>query len=298
MPETERRQEHLELVRDDHPLKKIIIKCLAYKPNERPTASELCGEIAELKRAEKYISSNTMDSKSQAQPNESSLQKDDLKSCQETVKSMKSDLQDKQRHIELMEDKIKSLEKQCHENQATIKSLRSDLQEKQNHIESVEGSYFRIKLEELEVEYDYLKQWIETMQIEQFGTLEWREESIPFRYHELSRGTAITNGNHVYFITRSVSYVYDTERKEWNTGFTCPLVYGHLTIFGQKDIHWYCDKKWMKLPDCMPDWSNASDTVALTSKYIIINNYSSIYIYMPSMQHIMTLDLNHGVVFV
>ena len=326
----------------------IAVDCLEYKPDDRPTAPELCNKMEKLKKEVRYSQSVTSNqvsasnSEQQAVQNHSdnSIQKDDLKSYQETIESMKSDLQDKQWHNESMEDKIRSLEKQYHESQATIKSLTSNLQEKQNHIVSVEGSYKTkldqleqqmsltkdqheyieetlrsnlqkkqshiesiegeiIQLNQLELQNEHLKQKIEFMQIDQFGTLQWREESIAWCYN-FYEGTSILVGNHIYFIAKDVSYVYDTVRKVWNTNFTCPtydcgvgLVYGHLTIFGgkyrsgyqtSKDIHWYCDQKWMKLPNCLPHEITINHAVALTSKYII-TIADSIYIHAKYATH-------------
>ena len=295
MLETKRRQNHLSLIGDDNPLRRIAVDCLEYEPDKRPTAPELCNKMEKLKKEVRYsqsVNSSQVSASNSAQNcSDNSLQKDDSKSYQETIESMKSDLQDKECHIELMEDEIKSLEKQYHGSQATIKSLRSDLQE---------------KLNQLELQNERLKQRIQLIQIEQFGTLQWREEStsnitnVPSTtYHNVYQGTAVLDGSHIYFIAKDASYVYDIETKEWNVGFICPtydcgvgLVYGHLTIFGgrysqtltSKDIHWYCDQEWMKLPDSLPHEITDNHAVALTSKYII-TIADSIYIHAKYATH-------------
>ena len=52
IPETERRRKQIDLVEQDHPLLPLAIKCLAGRDTERPSAHELCEELAPLKEQE------------------------------------------------------------------------------------------------------------------------------------------------------------------------------------------------------------------------------------------------------
>ena len=53
IPEVERRKKHIDLVEPDHPLLPLVIKCLRDRDTERPSAHEICEELAPLKAQER-----------------------------------------------------------------------------------------------------------------------------------------------------------------------------------------------------------------------------------------------------
>ena len=57
IPETEHRHNHLQLIKDTHPLKPIAIKCLDNKERERPSVQEMSKRLSELKMRTQYTQS-------------------------------------------------------------------------------------------------------------------------------------------------------------------------------------------------------------------------------------------------
>ena len=57
VPETKRRQAHLQLIPDTHSLKPIAIQCLRKKERSRPSALQLSERLSELKQAPQYTES-------------------------------------------------------------------------------------------------------------------------------------------------------------------------------------------------------------------------------------------------
>ncbi len=55
--ERERRRAHIDLIRPDHPLLPVTLSCLEYKPERRPSASQLCRQLAILKTISPYVDS-------------------------------------------------------------------------------------------------------------------------------------------------------------------------------------------------------------------------------------------------
>ena len=55
IPDVERRKSHIELIDPNHPLLAIAVSCLSYSDKERPTAHNLCQDLATLKEAPQYI---------------------------------------------------------------------------------------------------------------------------------------------------------------------------------------------------------------------------------------------------
>ena len=54
VPETIRRQSHLMLIPDTHPLKLLALQCIKKKENERPSATQLCENLSELEQSSQY----------------------------------------------------------------------------------------------------------------------------------------------------------------------------------------------------------------------------------------------------
>ena len=55
--ETERRKKDIDLIEPSHPLRPIALHCLKDRDTERPSADELCGRLASLKREPRYTHS-------------------------------------------------------------------------------------------------------------------------------------------------------------------------------------------------------------------------------------------------
>ena len=57
IPDSERRQSHIDLIDPAHPLLTMALRCLNYSEEDRPTAEVLCREIALLREAPRYTES-------------------------------------------------------------------------------------------------------------------------------------------------------------------------------------------------------------------------------------------------
>ena len=58
--EKERRQNHIGEIDPNHPLRTLALKCLQDKPDDRPSAQQLCEELAELKERKEYRESSSV----------------------------------------------------------------------------------------------------------------------------------------------------------------------------------------------------------------------------------------------
>ena len=61
-PEAERRKKDIDLIEPSHPLLPIALHCLEDRDTERPSADELCGRLALLKREPRYTHSRYVQS--------------------------------------------------------------------------------------------------------------------------------------------------------------------------------------------------------------------------------------------
>ena len=58
VPETERRQNHLRLIPQTHPMLRLSLDCLKVRDEERPTAQQICQQLFTLKEAPLYVQSH------------------------------------------------------------------------------------------------------------------------------------------------------------------------------------------------------------------------------------------------
>ena len=58
VPETERRQNHLSLIPQTHPMLRLSLNCLKDRDKDRPTAQQICQQLSTLKEAPQYIQSH------------------------------------------------------------------------------------------------------------------------------------------------------------------------------------------------------------------------------------------------
>ena len=56
--ETERRQNHLSLISQTHPMLRLSLDCLKDRDKDRPTAQQVCQQLATLKEAPQYVQSH------------------------------------------------------------------------------------------------------------------------------------------------------------------------------------------------------------------------------------------------
>ena len=57
VPEIQRRQNHIQLIKPKHPLRQVATDCLRNYDGERPSAHELCEKLAGLKESSQYTES-------------------------------------------------------------------------------------------------------------------------------------------------------------------------------------------------------------------------------------------------
>ena len=57
IPDTERREPHIDRIDPNHPLLPIAIQCLSYSERDRPSTQQLCRQLAVLKESPQYVHS-------------------------------------------------------------------------------------------------------------------------------------------------------------------------------------------------------------------------------------------------
>ena len=111
VPETERRQSHIDLIDPAHPLLPVALDCLMDRDRERPSCHELCGHMSTLKASFKYT-----ESVQQSQVNTQSANRE----SREREIQQSQQIQDLQQELDALRDQVHIKDDQLHEKEQEI----------------------------------------------------------------------------------------------------------------------------------------------------------------------------------
>ena len=254
VPETERRQAHLQLIPDTHSLKPLALQCLK-KEMQRPSALQLSERLSELKQAPQYTESmhqaqNSSEiqqleqqlwSEIEAKTREASEHQARSTQLQRMMEAKDRQLNEKEHTIETKERQLQQTQQQLRDSQQLVEECQQSLQHKDKIISDLQQT---ISPHERERKIQQLKQQdiassIQPQQLpvtaektqtatavsvaqKDISKMTWREgKKAAVR---MSRGAAVVYGNTAYF-----------------TPFNSGRVYSYQNILG--------NEQWSRLPD-------------------------------------------------
>ena len=214
--ETERRKSHIQQISPTHPLRSIAIDCLNYSEQARPSAHEICHQLAALKQASQYGES---------------VQQAQQRSRQE-LQQQKQQLQ----HTSCGED----IERQVRELKQQLSA--SEEESAQSKLNFLKGEKMIQKLKEenrhLKHELDKVSQQLMVLQRKKL-ILSWKMcKAAPCTARS---GSATASGSIAYFRPAGSKQVlsYDPDTEKWSTlpecstgCFTLTVTNGLLTAVG------------------------------------------------------------------
>ena len=214
--ETERRKSHIQQISPTHPLRSIAIDCLNYSEQARPSAHEICHQLAALKQASQYGES---------------VQQAQQRSRQE-LQQQKQQLQ----HTSCGED----IERQVRELKQQLSASKQE--SAQSKLNFLKGEKMIQKLKEenrhLKHELDKVSQQLMVLQRKKL-ILSWKMcKAAPCTARS---GSATVSGSIAYFRPAGSKQVlsYDPDTEKWSTlpecstgRFTLTVANGLLTAVG------------------------------------------------------------------
>ena len=139
VPETERRQAHLQLIPDTHSLKPLALQCLRKKERSRPSALQLSDRLSELKQAPQYTVSVHQVQTRGGHGNEAG---DEIATLRRQVQEVQQQNIDKeQRHqarSTQLQRMVEAKDRQLQEKQQTLEEKQRTIASKQQEIETKE----------------------------------------------------------------------------------------------------------------------------------------------------------------
>ena len=130
----ERRKPHIDLINPTHTLLPTALSCLSYLEKDRPSAQDLCQQLAAVKEAPRY----------QLQILQRELQTKDqqLQDSQRRTRTLQQELQDSQRRTHTLQQELQDSQRRTHtlqqDSQRQIQQLTHQVEEKQHTIDDKE----------------------------------------------------------------------------------------------------------------------------------------------------------------
>ena len=121
--DSERRKPHIDLIDPTHTLLPTALNCLSYLEKDRPSAQDLCRQLAAVKEAPRY--------QLQILQREFQTKDQQLQDSQRHTRNLQQELQDSQRHTH-------SLQQELQDSQRQIQQLTHQVEEKQHRIDDKE----------------------------------------------------------------------------------------------------------------------------------------------------------------
>ena len=139
--DSERRKSHIDIIDPTHTLLPTALDCLSYSEKDRPSAQDLCRQLAAVKEAPRYqlqILQRELQTKDQqlqdCQRRTHTLQQD-LQDSQRCTRNLQQDLQDSQRRTHSLQQELQTKDQQL---QRQIQQLTHQVEEKQHTINNKE----------------------------------------------------------------------------------------------------------------------------------------------------------------
>ena len=135
VPETERRQSHIDLIDPAHPLLPVALNCLKDRDRERPSCHELCGHMSTLKASPKYTESvqqSRVNTKPTQNTNRESRERDIQQSQQ--VRDLQQQLYIKDDQLHTKDHQLQDKERENQQQRQQILGLRTLLTAKDGQL--------------------------------------------------------------------------------------------------------------------------------------------------------------------
>jgi serine/threonine protein kinase len=255
--ETERRNNHIDMVDPNHALLLIAKDCIRFQEKDRPSSEELCQRLAGLNESREYRES-THQIQYEIQSNgdhvlllTKQLQEQELL-LQQKERQFQEELSSRERQLRQLNQQLEEQEQVTAEIQQTLQKQVEQLQQQlsQQSLKPSQPpppSQAQVRGRQLQ-ERDSRKQLPiqPSLQVDHKPhphrvrkmTLNWRDDGkAPF---EMSRGAAVVDGNVAYFMNRNGEVCsYTVSRRKWSKLPNYPycdsslaVINGQLTAIG------------------------------------------------------------------
>ena len=230
VPETKRREAHLKLIPDTHPLKPLALQCLKKKERQRPSALQLSERLSELKQSSQFT-------ESMHQTQSSS----DIQQLQQQLRSQRILTETKTREVQehqtrntelqsVVEDKDSQLQAKDRLLQHMIQANTAQIQAKDR--QQLEQQDTASRDQPQQKSFTRSQRMMMVAAKKDISTMIWRKgKNAP---EKMSRGATVVHGNTAYFRPRGSNKVYSYQnilgKEQWSQLPDNPNMYCGLAV--------------------------------------------------------------------
>ena len=144
VPEVERRQNHLSLIPNAHPMLRVAVDCLKDVDSQRPSAQQICRNLSALKEAPQYgqsLEERGGKQDGEVQDKEELIQQllQENEGRQREVREREGDIGRLQSQLQEKEREVRAREREVRETRGENRSLQSEVQEREREVRAKEG---------------------------------------------------------------------------------------------------------------------------------------------------------------
>ena len=279
--EVERRQDHISEINKKHPLRPLALICLENEPTKRPSAQQLCEDLAELKERKEYRDSSSMiavHESSMVQQNGTlhvdvesttcvstcdvgvSTEKDELVvQLEEQVKSQRQQLAERDEVIRQCSASVEEKDEKIKAQEETIGQKDDEIRELEQRVESQQEVIQRQRqhLEEIGSSYEVKNQLVAKKERkiteinQQLNTCTAEKDHLEKQIHELEQ--CLKHWEHKNLILKWRKDSKKAPRAMYRSNDA--VVHGSRAFFRPartREIYSYHETQgWNRLPDCL-----------------------------------------------
>ena len=139
--DSERRKSHIDIINPTHTLLPTALSCLSYLEKDRPSAQDLCQQLAAVKEAPRYqlqiLRREMQDSQRRTHTLQQELQDSQRRThtLQQELQTKDQQLQDSQRRTHTLQQELQTKDQQLQDSQRRTHTLQQELQTKEQQLQ-------------------------------------------------------------------------------------------------------------------------------------------------------------------
>ena len=131
IPDNERRQSHIDLIDPTHALLPTALSCLSYSEEDRPSAQDLCQQLATFKETPRYTQSvEILELQQQLAASDNCIHYQ-----QQQLETKDQQLQDSQRRMHTLQQELQNSQRQLQDSQRQLQDGQRQLQDSQRQLQ-------------------------------------------------------------------------------------------------------------------------------------------------------------------
>ena len=242
--DVERRKEQIDMISPAHPLLPVATECLKYDQEDRPSAQQLCEQLATLKEAPQYSESKQRVQESSSPVGNDTTDKDrTIRELHQQVQEKNHVIRDNAQVIQekdhVISEKVRMLRdsnRQLQDNEQVVAEFQQTLAQREKEIRDLRES-----LSARDSDINDLQRQLQHLRVEQpqamVGSKMAEKRSIKLRWRDggrapekMSSGSCTADGHMTYFRCGSDVHAHNAATGKWNTLPKCPHRYAYFTL--------------------------------------------------------------------